>query len=57
MLGKQLGSALLYATVSSLLTFSNKALPSEFNFNYPLFVLMLQMVLMQLVLLVLRYNK
>ena len=51
--GKQLGSALLYAVVSSLLTFSNKALPSEFGFNYPHFVLMLQMALMQIVLVVL----
>jgi hypothetical protein len=51
--GRQLGSALLYAAVSSLLTFSNKALPSEFGFNYPHFVLILQMALMQLVLVVL----
>jgi len=51
--GKQMGSALLYAIVSSTLTFSNKALPAVFNFNYPLFVLILQMMLMQVVLLVL----
>ena len=43
----------MYAAVSSLLTFSNKALPSEFGFNYPHFVLILQMALMQLVLVVL----
>jgi len=47
---KQLGSALLYGVVSSLLTFSNKALPSAFNFNYPIFMLILQMALMQMAL-------
>ena len=50
---KQIGSAVLYGSVSSLLTFSNKALPSAFNFNYPIFMLMLQMILMQCVLLLL----
>jgi hypothetical protein len=51
--GKPIGSAALYALVSSSLTFSNKALPAMFGFNYPLFVLMAQMVLMQAVLLAL----
>ena len=39
--------------MSSTLTFSNKALPSQFGFNYPILVLMLQMILMQVVLLLL----
>jgi hypothetical protein len=51
--GKPIGSAALYALVSSSLTFSNKSLPAMFGFNYPLFVLMVQMVLMQAVLLAL----
>ena len=50
---KPIGSAALYALVSSSLTFSNKALPAMFGFNYPLFVLMAQMILLQAVLLAL----
>jgi len=51
--GKELGSALLYGVVSSMLTFANKALPSTFDFNYPMFIMILQMVLMQVVLVIL----
>jgi hypothetical protein len=38
------GTGLLYGTVSSMLTFSNKALASAHNFNFPLFVLFTQVV-------------
>jgi len=48
---KRLGAALLYGFVSSSLTFANKALPSSFDFNYPLFVLMVQMLFLQILLL------
>ena len=49
--GAQLGSAALYACVSALLVFSNKALPSVFDFNYPIAMLMFQMLLLQVILL------
>jgi hypothetical protein len=39
------GTGLLYGTVSSMLTFSNKALTSAHNFNFPLFVLFTQVAL------------
>ena len=45
-------SALLYGTVSSLMTFCNKALSSSYDFGYPLFLLWVQMVVTQIGLLV-----
>eukprot|EP00961_Rhodomonas_salina_P115627 1556335-Rhodomonas_salina.2 len=37
-------AALLYGTVSSSMTFCNKALSQEYGFNYPLFLLMIQVI-------------
>lgn len=39
-----IGTGLLYGTVSSTLTFSNKALAAAHNYNFPLFVLFLQVI-------------
>jgi hypothetical protein len=36
------GSGLLYGCVSSLITFSNKALAASFDYHFPIFVLFLQ---------------
>mmetsp|Transcript_24905 Transcript_24905/g.59828 ORF Transcript_24905/g.59828 Transcript_24905/m.59828 type:complete len:381 (+) Transcript_24905:174-1316(+) len=45
-------ACLLYGTVSSLMTFSNKALSSNYSFGYPLFLLWVQMAVTQVGLLV-----
>ena len=39
-----IGTGLLYGTVSSFLTFSNKALAAAHEYNFPLFVLFLQVL-------------
>lgn len=50
-------AALLYGTVSSLMTFCNKALSSTYDFGYPLFLLWVQMLITQLGLLALHRLK
>jgi len=47
-LWKGISAALLYGTVSSLMTFCNKALSSTYDFGYPLFLLWVQMLVTQL---------
>eukprot|EP00960_Hanusia_phi_P045834 757451-Hanusia_phi.AAC.1 len=48
---RELGSAVLYGLVSSSMTFANKALSQTYNYNFPLFLLVIQMSLMQFALL------
>mmetsp|Transcript_21054 Transcript_21054/g.70172 ORF Transcript_21054/g.70172 Transcript_21054/m.70172 type:complete len:391 (-) Transcript_21054:104-1276(-) len=48
---KELGSAVFYGLVSSCMTFANKALSQTYNYNFPLFLLVIQMSLMQVALL------
>lgn len=48
-------AALLYGTVSSSMTFCNKALSQEYGFNYPLFLLMIQMTTTQIGLIFMHY--
>ncbi|KAJ1478053.1 hypothetical protein T484DRAFT_1905162, partial [Baffinella frigidus] len=51
-MGAAVGSAIAYAFVSSAMTFANKALSSSFSFRFPLFLLLLQMVTTQALLLI-----
>ena len=46
------GSAISYALVSSAMTFANKALSSSFSFRFPLFLLLIQMITTQALLLI-----
>ncbi|KAG7167246.1 UDP-galactose/UDP-glucose transporter 7-like 1 [Homarus americanus] len=52
--GPALGAALLYGTISLSMAFLNKAVMSQYGFNYPFFILSCQMILTVTVLEVMR---